>query len=137
MKREQKELLILSIIGLILLSTIGIGTYNAIINRKEIKNNYDITEGRIIDYFEVGVEENESVIYEYEANGIKYQRETSSPRKFKNCKEGSTFFYLCKEYRFWVIYKKDEHSRSLINLHQRIDRLADPIFPKDKLHLFR
>ncbi len=65
--------------------------------------------------------------YEYYVNARRYTRYIT-PRKNIDYR----YYHLnsCKEWKFWVIYSKENTDKSLIDLTTRIDGVENPDFPK-------
>lgn len=81
----------------------------------------------MIGYKEVGSDRNAYVEYSYTVNGVKYSRRTGSTWRFPECYKN---VYGCRDKRFWVIYSKEDHSKSLINLEIEIQNIPNPKFPE-------
>lgn len=92
-----------------------------------VKNNYNLTIGKIIEYNEIGIEPKRFITYSYTVNGKLYKREICCPKKtYDECGENIS---LCDKKRFVVLYSKAHPEKSLIDLTLDIKEIKDPIFP--------
>ncbi len=90
-------------------------TRTAIINRKEIRKDYKIAQGKIINYWEFGVDETHYIEYEYVVEGKKYKRKINLSNEILDTfEENNPRSY--EKYCFWVIYSPKNPQKSLINL---------------------
>ena len=100
---------------------------------REVKNDYSVTKGWILDYEETlnsDLGSRTSITYTYELEGKRYTREIYAAKQFSECYNGETIGNACERKRFWVIYSKEDPSKSLINLQIDIQNIANPVFPE-------
>jgi len=100
-------------------------------NKIEVLNDYNFTLGKIIKYTISGEMNSKYLTYDYEVNGVTYQRYISAKtKKYDYCEDN---IELCNEIRFVVIYSKNDYSKSLIDLsveyenHVTVDQIPYPI----------
>lgn len=122
------------IIGIALLVYYAYKTYHREKGRKEVKNNYDLTIGRLIDYSSVGAMESFYMEYSHKVGYRTYERRTSAPyNRFPGCEHD---FSRCSDKEFWVAYEKGDPSNSLINVDNEIQNFENPT-PPETLEGFR
>ena len=100
---------------------------------REVKNDYAVTKGWILDYEETlnsDLGSRTSITYTYEVGGKRYLRNIDAAKRFSECYNGETIGNACERKRFWVIYSKEDPSKSLINLQIDIQNTANPVFPE-------
>ena len=99
--------------------------------RNDVKNDYMVTQGRIIYYDNAqknSVEGRGRIIrYSYEVAGVTYERKVQTDRQFPHCEIS---WDLCQLKRYWVIYSRTDPEQSLINLSVEIQNVDKPEFPK-------
>ena len=114
MKKKQD---IVVLIGIILFFLIIVYIfYNKDENRNSIKENFSLTTGRIVNYYDRRNSDAGyiSLEYEYEVHGKKFKRIVYTDLEFKFCENVTNID--CSKKRFWVIYSCKQISKSLVNL---------------------
>ena len=116
---------------LIYLAIFSFAAYKIIENiadKNEVRNNYQVTVGEIVEYKVFGVGPNRYLTYEYIVNGKKYKREINGPNRiFDECADGIAF---CSDKSFLVVYSRINPSKSMINLTREIQDTEDIELPK-------
>jgi len=95
-------------------------------SKNEIKNNYNVTVGYFLSYYELADSGTPIVEYYYFVNNKKYKGSVYTTTKYKDCKNS----IRCEGKRFWVIYSPENPKKSLVDLSQEIQGMKDPPFPK-------
>jgi hypothetical protein len=111
-----------NIIATIILSSIFLlisyKTFEKIMDKKEVKKEYNVTVGRIIKYKVYGDGPNTTLTYEYIVNEKTYTRLINGPKVFfDGCEDDIS---LCSNKLFLVSYSKKYPNKSLINLHLEV-----------------
>ncbi len=104
--------------------------YRQISNKSNqtIKDNYEVTSGRIFNYFVVGAEAAKYLEYEYFVEEQRYTRKMNvNIPKFYKCNEDIAY---CQGKLFWVIYSPNKPKRSLIDFTNEIQGVENPPFPE-------
>lgn len=95
----------------------------------DVKNDYLITTGKIVEYKVFGVGPNRYLTYSYQVNGRNYTRKINGPnRTYDECAENLS---LCSEKKFVVIYSKQKPSKSLIDVTREISSTQEIAKPLD------
>jgi len=90
-------------------------TLNNSRNRKNVRENFDVARGKVVDFYKVGVHETKYVTYEYIVGEKTLRREINlSDDILDSFEENNPSTY--EDYCFWVIYDPENPKNSLINL---------------------
>ncbi len=119
--------LVVILVGVIIFRWIDI-----YLDEKLIKSNYYITKGKIINYYKIGDIETPYIEYEYIVNKKYYKRTVIPKRRGDSL---YTEFYKYNDQFYWVIYYKDNHQKSLINLNVNTT-INDTNFPIERIGEF-
>lgn len=103
-----------------------ITTINRNKNSEKIKDNYKITQGRIVKYYPRGTEVQRRIVYSYFCENKEYSRRINVDYKFEICQD----FEKCQDKRYWVIFSPDNPKNSLINLEIEVQGIENPKFPE-------
>jgi hypothetical protein len=126
----RKNVIYFLIVGIIFFTTV---LYKST-TKNEILNDFDITKGKIVDFFIVGVENYRYIQYEFVVNNNKYRRKISiNTKKYDLCTDN---IENCSDKIFWVIYSPENPKKNMINLNMEIQGLDNPKFP-DELDNFK
>lgn len=100
-------------------------------SKREIKSDYGITEGWVVKYSDndKSVEgSGRTITYSYKVDSRTYTRATQTNLKILECSESIS--EDCARKRYWVIYSKKKHGKSLVNLKIEIQGIEKPKFPE-------
>lgn len=93
-------------------------TFEKTMDRIEVRKEYNVTTGKIIDYNVLQDGPSIHLTYEYTVNGRTFTRLINGPKKhFNECEDNIEH---CSDKRFLVIYSKNYPNKSLINLTKEI-----------------
>lgn len=121
-RRIYEIVFIVILLFLMLLTTISKNKNNA-----AIKDNYDVTQGKITSFYPRGTEVKNRIEYSYKVNNKEFYRYINVGYKLEICRD----LKKCQNKRYWVIYSPDNPANSLINLEIEIQEIENPEFPEN------
>lgn len=112
--------------------------FKSISDREKILNDFGITTGCIIQYFDTDNSDlgtGRDITYEYRVDSILFKRDIHTMIVLPECtglSYGKGLPERCLKKIFWVLYSKNDPSMSLINFSVEIQDVANANVPKSK-----
>jgi len=129
---RNEELAALSVLVIIII-LLAIFTFHDIRTKKKVSEDYGITTGWIVSYFDSNrsVEgSGRTIKYEYVVDSVTYSRQIHTLNSIAACKNFTN--PDCRSMRFMVIYQRSDHRNSLINFEIEEKEMASyKIKPSD------
>jgi len=119
-------------LAIILFCTVIIKWSGDYFDKAQIKMNYSISKGKIVNYYKIGDIGTPYLKYEYKVDENYYLRSVIPKRRKDSC---YTDFSLCKDRYYWVIYSRSHPYKSLINLDFSTTK-DDTCFPTEMINEF-
>ena len=112
---KQNTIFILLAVLIIFFTAIHV---KRIVQANSIKKNYKVTKGKLLNFYNVGIENNTYARYFYIVGGKRFERKLNTGAELPMCCKKPT--QKCCDNKYWVIYSLDNPEKSLIDFTREI-----------------